>query len=52
MAACSPIPLLDLFCEAVGAVIETGYQGIAAFEGAKSAAESLSAAVAQRKEYA
>jgi len=52
MAACSPIPLLDLFCEAVGAVIETGYQGIAAFEGAKSAAESLAAAVAQRKEHA
>lgn len=52
MATCAPIPFLDLLCEALGAVIETGYQGIAAFRGAKSAAETFSAATAQRKEYA
>ena len=52
MVACAPIPFLDFFCEAVGAVIESGYQGIAAFEGAKSAIESLSAVVLHRKEQA
>jgi len=52
MAACTPIPFLNLLCEAFGVVIETGYQGIAAFEGAKAAVETISAATAQRKEYA
>lgn len=27
MAACAPIPILNIFCEALGSVIETGYQG-------------------------
>ncbi|KAL9188220.1 hypothetical protein ACHAXT_006598 [Thalassiosira profunda] len=52
MAACAPIPILNIFCEALGGVIETGYQGIAAVEGAKSAVETISAAAAQRKEHA
>lgn len=52
MAACTPIPVLNLICDAVGAVIEAGYQGIAAFEGAKAAVETISAVTAQRKEQA
>ena len=30
MAACTPIPLLNVFCDAVGLVIESGYQSVAA----------------------
>jgi len=52
MVACSPIPIINIFCDAVGAIIESGYQGIAAFEGAKSAIETISAVTAQRKEHA
>ncbi|KAL7541212.1 hypothetical protein ACHAXR_010723 [Thalassiosira sp. AJA248-18] len=52
MIACAPIPILNFFCEAIGSVIETGYQGFAAFEGAKSAVETISAVSAQRKEHA
>lgn len=52
VAACTPIPFLNFFCEALGAITETALQGRAAFEGAKTALESLSAASAQRKETA
>lgn len=52
MAACAPIPLLNVFCEAFGSIIETGYQSVAALEGAKSAIETMSAVTAQRKEHA
>ena len=50
MAACLPVPLLDIFCEALGTIIESGAQGLSLFEGAKSGIETLSAAAAQRKE--
>ena len=52
VAACTAIPFLNLLCEAFGAITETGFQVTAAFEGAKSALESLSAASARRKEHA
>lgn len=32
MVACAPIPVLNFVCEAVGSIVEAGYQGIAAFE--------------------
>lgn len=49
MASCAPIPLIDFFCEAVGAAIESGYQAVAAFDGTKVAVETISAGSAQRK---
>lgn len=52
VAACTPIPFLNVFCEALGAISETALQGRAAFVGAKTAIESLAAASAQRKENA
>mmetsp|Transcript_13527 Transcript_13527/g.29050 ORF Transcript_13527/g.29050 Transcript_13527/m.29050 type:complete len:746 (+) Transcript_13527:361-2598(+) len=52
IAACTPIPFLNFVCDAIGAIIESGYQSIAAFEGAKSAIETISAVTAQRKEHA
>lgn len=52
MATCTPIPLLDFFCDGIGAIIESGYQGMAALEGAKAAVESISAVAAQSKERA
>lgn len=52
MAACTPIPILDIICDAAGAIIEVPLQGIAGFEGAKAAVESISAANAQKKENA
>ncbi|KAL7547257.1 hypothetical protein ACHAWF_010579 [Thalassiosira exigua] len=50
MAACMPIPFLNFVCEAVGTMIEAGYQGVAAFRGAKAAVETISAVAAQGKE--
>ena len=52
MAACTPIPILDIFCDAVGAIIEVPLQGVATLEGAKAALESISAAGARKKENA
>ena len=52
MAACAPVPVLDLLCEAIGSDVEVGYQSIAAFEGAKAAAESISAGIARGEERA
>jgi hypothetical protein len=50
MAACAPIPVLNLVCEAVGSIVEVGYQSIAAFEGAKAAVDGVSAAMARGRE--
>jgi hypothetical protein len=50
MAACAPIPVINLVCEAVGSIVEVGYQAVAAFEGAKAAVDGVSAAVARGKE--
>lgn len=50
MAACTPIPILDIFCDAVGAIIEVPLQGVATLEGAKAAFESIKAANAQKEE--
>jgi hypothetical protein len=50
MAACAPIPVLNLLCEAVGSIAEVGYQSIAAFEGAKAAVDGVSAALARGRE--
>lgn len=52
VAACTPIPFINVLCEALGAISETALQGRAAFVGAKTAIESLAAASAQRKENA
>ena len=52
MAACTPFPILNVVCDVVGSIIEAGYQGVAAFEGAKAAVETISAVTAQRKEHA
>lgn len=52
MAACTPIPVLNVFCDAVGLVIESGYQSVAAIKGAKAGVEAISAGAAQRKEHA
>ncbi len=41
MAACAPIPGLNIVCEAVGSIVEVGYQSIAAIEGAKAAVETI-----------
>jgi hypothetical protein len=49
VAACTPIPFFNFVCEAIGAITETALQGWAAFEGAKTALESLSAASAEQK---
>ena len=52
VVACTPFPLLNFFCDAVGAISEIALQGRAAFEGVKTAVESYAAASAQRKENA
>ncbi|KAL3826791.1 hypothetical protein ACHAXA_000617 [Cyclostephanos tholiformis] len=52
MAACAPMPVLNLMCEAIGSVVEIGYQSIAALEGAKAAVESISATIARGEERA
>ena len=50
MAACAPIPLINLVCEAVGSIVEVGYQSVAAFEGARAAVDGVSAAMARGRE--
>ncbi len=52
VAACTPIPFINVICDAFGAISETALQGRAAFVGAKTAIESLAAASAQREENA
>jgi hypothetical protein len=52
MAACAPIPLLNVVCEAIGSAVEVGYQSVAAVEGAKAAIDSISAAAARGRERA
>ena len=53
MAACTPIPIFDIFlCDAAGAIIEVPLQSVASFDGAKAAVESISAARAKKKENA
>lgn len=49
MAACAPIPGLNIVCEAVGSVVEVGYQSIAAVEGAKAAVETIQGVTAAQK---
>ena len=49
MAACEPIPGLNIVCEAVGSVVEVGYQSIAAVEGAKAAVETIQGVTAAQK---
>ena len=49
MAACAPIPGLNIVCEAVGSVVEVGYQSIAAVEGAKAAVETIQGVTAAHK---
>lgn len=52
MAACAPIPLLNAVCEAIGSVVEVGYQSVAAVEGVKAAVDSIAAATARGRERA
>mmetsp|Transcript_14772 Transcript_14772/g.29107 ORF Transcript_14772/g.29107 Transcript_14772/m.29107 type:complete len:566 (-) Transcript_14772:2-1699(-) len=49
VAACTAIPFINVVCDAFGAITEAGIQTIAAYEGAKAAVESVSAAVAEGK---
>jgi hypothetical protein len=49
MAACAPVPILNVVCEAVGSVVEAGYQSVAAIEGAKAAVETVRGATAAQK---
>lgn len=49
MAACAPIPGLNIVCEAVGSIVEVGYQSIAAVEGAKAAVETIQGVTAAQR---
>lgn len=49
MAACAPIPGLNFICEAVGSIVEVGYQSVAAIEGAKAGIETIQGVTAAQK---
>lgn len=49
MAACAPVPGLNFICEAIGSIVEVGYQSVAAIEGAKAGIETIQGVTAAQK---